>query len=180
MWTVLNTDSQEGSAERRPIGMTQVHRRALLAALIPVCLLALACVAALLHNWIGKPLHLVQDLHRIRRLDVDTPRDQILSLFPLRIADYIGFIATIIGLVLAAGGGIGGGGILVPIYILILRFPVKHAVSLSNVTVFGGGTYRKVLCPRIRLVFQNLTFIIQVLQIPCSIVESVIPSQTDL
>jgi uncharacterized membrane protein YfcA len=40
---------------------------------------------------------------------------------------------------LAAGGGIGGGGILVPIYILILGFSSKQAIPLSNVTVFGGA-----------------------------------------
>jgi len=39
----------------------------------------------------------------------------------------------------AAGGGIGGGGILVPIYILILNFSPKHAIPLSNITVFGGS-----------------------------------------
>jgi hypothetical protein len=60
-------------------------------------------------------------------------------LLPLQPSDYVGFIAAILGLMLAAGGGIGGGGLLVPIYILILGFPVKHAVSLSNVTVFGGA-----------------------------------------
>merc|ERR1711957_226062 len=45
----------------------------------------------------------------------------------------------IIGLMIAAGGGIGGGGILVPIYILVMRFSPKHAIPLSNITVFGGS-----------------------------------------
>jgi len=39
----------------------------------------------------------------------------------------------------AAGGGIGGGGILVPIYILVMGFSPKHAIPLSNITVFGGA-----------------------------------------
>lgn len=39
----------------------------------------------------------------------------------------------------AAAGGIGGGGILVPIYILVLRFSPKYAVPLSNITIFGGA-----------------------------------------
>jgi uncharacterized membrane protein YfcA len=42
-------------------------------------------------------------------------------------------------LIIAAGGGIGGGGILVPIYILVLGFSSKRAIPLSNVTVFGGA-----------------------------------------
>ena len=61
------------------------------------------------------------------------------TLFPLLPLDYIGFTCMIIGLILAAGGGIGGGGILVPIYILIFDFPIKHSISLASVTVLGGS-----------------------------------------
>ena len=60
-------------------------------------------------------------------------------LFPLRASDVIGFLCASLGLVLAAGGGIGGGGILVPVYILVLGFPSKLAIPLSNVTVLGGA-----------------------------------------
>eukprot|EP00574_Skeletonema_japonicum_P003867 CAMPEP_0201723484 /NCGR_PEP_ID=MMETSP0593-20130828/7533_1 /ASSEMBLY_ACC=CAM_ASM_000672 /TAXON_ID=267983 /ORGANISM="Skeletonema japonicum, Strain CCMP2506" /LENGTH=559 /DNA_ID=CAMNT_0048214605 /DNA_START=62 /DNA_END=1741 /DNA_ORIENTATION=- len=60
-------------------------------------------------------------------------------LFPLKAEDFIGFFLAALGLILAAGGGIGGGGILVPIYILVLGFMPKHAIPLSNVTVFGGA-----------------------------------------
>jgi uncharacterized membrane protein YfcA len=52
---------------------------------------------------------------------------------------------TVVGLVLCAGGGIGGGGLLVPIFILVMQYPVKHAVSLSNVTVFGGAVANTML-----------------------------------
>lgn len=47
-------------------------------------------------------------------------------LFPLSVADQMGFSLAIIGLMIAAGGGIGGGGILVPIYILVMGFTPKH------------------------------------------------------
>lgn len=60
-------------------------------------------------------------------------------LFPLKAEDFLGFFLAALGLILAAGGGIGGGGILVPIYILVLGFMPKHAIPLSNVTVFGGA-----------------------------------------
>jgi uncharacterized membrane protein YfcA len=60
-------------------------------------------------------------------------------LVPLDKTDYYGVFFTILGLMVAAGGGIGGGGILVPIYILIMGFSPKHAIPLSNVTVFGGA-----------------------------------------
>ena len=66
-------------------------------------------------------------------------------LFPLSNKDYIGFFCAIIGLMIAAGGGIGGGGILVPIYILIMGFSPKHAIPLSNITVFGGALANTIL-----------------------------------
>jgi len=59
--------------------------------------------------------------------------------FSMTMRDYIGLSAAVLGLVLAAGGGTGGGGILVPIYILVLDFPVKIAIPLSAVTVLGGA-----------------------------------------
>lgn len=40
-------------------------------------------------------------------------------LFPLSDSDKIGFILTILGLMVASGGGVGGGGIIVPIYVLV-------------------------------------------------------------
>jgi uncharacterized membrane protein YfcA len=60
-------------------------------------------------------------------------------LFPLSKSDYYGFALAVIGLMIAAGGGIGGGGILVPIYILVMGFSPKHAIPLSNITVLGGS-----------------------------------------
>jgi hypothetical protein len=66
-------------------------------------------------------------------------REEHPPLFPLKTSDYYGLFFAVVGLVLAAGGGIGGGGILVPIYILVMGFSPKHAVPLSNVTVFGGA-----------------------------------------
>lgn len=71
-------------------------------------------------------------------------------LFPLTNNDFIGFGCAVIGLMVAAGGGIGGGGILVPIYILVMGFTPKHAIPLSNVTVFGGAIANTLLNNRKR------------------------------
>jgi hypothetical protein len=60
-------------------------------------------------------------------------------LLPLEPTDVLGFTLAAFGLILASGGGIGGGGMLVPIYILVMGFLPKHAIPLSNVTVFGGA-----------------------------------------
>mmetsp|Transcript_3212 Transcript_3212/g.4700 ORF Transcript_3212/g.4700 Transcript_3212/m.4700 type:complete len:425 (+) Transcript_3212:1007-2281(+) len=51
---------------------------------------------------------------------------------------------------IAAGGGIGGGGILVPILILVMGFSPKHAIPLSNVTVLGGAIANTLLNSRKR------------------------------
>mmetsp|Transcript_9936 Transcript_9936/g.17645 ORF Transcript_9936/g.17645 Transcript_9936/m.17645 type:complete len:420 (-) Transcript_9936:18-1277(-) len=69
------------------------------------------------------------------------------SLFPLPLStsDCVGFSFAIFGLMIAAGGGIGGGGMLVPIYIIIMGFSPKYAIPLSNITVFGGALANTIL-----------------------------------
>merc|ERR1719283_311599 len=47
--------------------------------------------------------------------------------------------AILVGSMIAAGGGLGGGGVFVPIYILILQYPPKYAAALSQATIFGGS-----------------------------------------
>merc|ERR1712072_1430691 len=61
------------------------------------------------------------------------------QLTPLDTSDWVGFAVSILAILLAAGGGIGGGGMLVPIYILIMHFLPKEAVPLSNATILGGS-----------------------------------------
>jgi uncharacterized membrane protein YfcA len=60
-------------------------------------------------------------------------------LLPLDGSDKWGLAFASLSVMIAAGGGIGGGGMLVPIYILVMRFTPKYAIPLSNVTVFGGA-----------------------------------------
>eukprot|EP01084_Bolivina_argentea_P277094 472952_1 len=54
-------------------------------------------------------------------------------------ADVGAMFAILLGAMIAAGGGLGGGGIFVPIYILILGYPPKFAAALSQATIFGGS-----------------------------------------
>jgi len=72
-----------------------------------------------------------------------TPRHK--NLLPLDWSDYMGVLFASVGLMIAAGGGIGGGGILVPLYILILGFSPKYAIPLSNITIFGGAITNTIL-----------------------------------
>lgn len=67
------------------------------------------------------------------------PLFQHKPLLPINRWDIAGFVAAALGLVIAAGGGIGGGGILVPIYGILLKFSTKFAIPLSNITIFGGS-----------------------------------------
>jgi len=60
-------------------------------------------------------------------------------LYPLDGSDWATFSLSALALILAAGGGIGGGGMLVPIYILVGNFTPKEAVPLSNITILGGS-----------------------------------------
>lgn len=78
-------------------------------------------------------------LHALRDLQESYTFDEHAPLFPLTTSDYTGFACAVLGLMVAAGGGIGGGGILVPIYILVMGFSPKNAIPLSNITVFGGA-----------------------------------------
>jgi len=48
-------------------------------------------------------------------------------------------VAIFVGAMIAAGGGLGGGGVFVPIYILIQGLPPKFAAALSQATIFGGS-----------------------------------------
>lgn len=66
-------------------------------------------------------------------------------LFPLVPVEYLGFGLATLGLVIAAGGGLGGGGICLPIYILILGIPVKQAIPLTSITVLGGALANNLL-----------------------------------
>jgi uncharacterized membrane protein YfcA len=50
-----------------------------------------------------------------------------------------------VGLLVAASGGIGGGGILVPLYILVYQFKPKRAIALSNFTILGASIMNMVL-----------------------------------
>jgi hypothetical protein len=101
---------------------------------VPVTTVAAVTLSTTAESQLGEQTDLKNRLLTI--MDENQAKD---PLFPLEMKDYIGFACAIAGLLLAAGGGIGGGGILVPIYILILNFPVKRAIPLASVTVLGGA-----------------------------------------
>ncbi|KAL3673704.1 hypothetical protein V7S43_001401 [Phytophthora oleae] len=60
-------------------------------------------------------------------------------LFPLSSEEIAGSIGAFVASILAAGSGLGGGGLLVPLYIMLMSMSSHEAVPLSKATIFGGA-----------------------------------------
>lgn len=67
------------------------------------------------------------------------------DLLPFDQSDFWGTLLVTLGLLIAASGGIGGGGILVPLLILVYGFSPKHAIALSNFCIVGSSITNMVL-----------------------------------
>ncbi|CAJ1367695.1 unnamed protein product [Effrenium voratum] len=87
----------------------------------------LTCAAAVLH-----------DAWEVRLGDREM-FDYHKDLFPMDMSDLLCFAVAGASVMVASGGGVGGGGILVPLYMLFLNFRPRHAVALSNFTILGGA-----------------------------------------
>ena len=61
------------------------------------------------------------------------------KLLPMSQEDIIGFMLASLGATLGSLGGIGGGGLVVPCYVLVTRMNLKQAIPLGSVTVLGGS-----------------------------------------
>lgn len=67
------------------------------------------------------------------------------DLYPLDRSDIVGTTLVGIGLMIAASGGVGGGGILVPLLIIVFGFHPKYAIPLSNFTILGSSVTNMIL-----------------------------------
>ena len=94
--------------------------------------------------------HASDSIHRALTNAAQNANGTHKPLWPLETRDYLGFLCAIFGLIIAAGGGIGGGGVLVPIYIIVFHFHPKHAIPLSNITILGGAIANTLLNSRKR------------------------------
>ena len=65
-----------------------------------------------------------------------------IPLFPIDWRDIVGSIVAILFAAFANAGGIGGGGLFVPLLILVFGLQVHYAIPLSKVMVFGGALTR--------------------------------------
>ncbi|ETW01851.1 hypothetical protein H310_06421 [Aphanomyces invadans] len=60
-------------------------------------------------------------------------------LFPFKSLDVAGTLSAFACIVISSGGGLGGGGLLVPLYIIVLGFSSHDAIPLSKATIFGSA-----------------------------------------
>ena len=61
------------------------------------------------------------------------------ALMPVDNKDIVSFILVVFACILAASGGIGGGGLLVPLFILVSGFAANRASPMSSATITGGA-----------------------------------------
>lgn len=67
------------------------------------------------------------------------------TLFPLQDRYIIGYIVSAMALTLGASGGIGGGGIVVPVCLLVMGLGPKAAMGVGSVTILGGSLSSTIL-----------------------------------
>ena len=58
---------------------------------------------------------------------------------PLVTLDWITLLCVSLSVMAAASAGIGGGGLLVPVFLLVAQFPAPQATPLSSATISGGA-----------------------------------------
>jgi hypothetical protein len=67
------------------------------------------------------------------------------NLFPLEGRMVVGYLVSSMALTLGASGGIGGGGIIVPVYLLIMGLGARAAMGVGAVTILGGALSSTIL-----------------------------------
>jgi uncharacterized membrane protein YfcA len=76
-------------------------------------------------------------------------------LLPLTINDYIGNITLLLISAVANAGGIGGGGLVVPILMVVLNFYTHEAIPLSKLMIFAGALTSYFLGFKVKHPFRN-------------------------
>ena len=61
------------------------------------------------------------------------------SIFPIDNFEILGFFLIFLGSALSNAGGIGGGGLLLPILLLVFRFYTHEAIPISKLMIFAGA-----------------------------------------
>ncbi len=61
------------------------------------------------------------------------------KLFPTSITEVTGFILILLTSALSNAGGVGGGGLVIPILLLMFKFYTHEAIPISKLTIFTGA-----------------------------------------
>ena len=64
------------------------------------------------------------------------------TIFPIYFSEFIGVFVIAVFLALANVGGIGGGGLIIPITMAFFRFTTKEAIAISGFTILMGSVAR--------------------------------------
>lgn len=64
------------------------------------------------------------------------------GIFPIYYSEFIGIFAMTILIALANVGGVGGGGLIIPISMALFTFTTKEAIAISGFTIFTGSVAR--------------------------------------
>ena len=67
------------------------------------------------------------------------------SIFPVEALEFFGIIVLGVIMALCNAAGIGGGGIVIPICLILFRFDTTHSIALSNVNIFMASLTRFIL-----------------------------------
>jgi uncharacterized membrane protein YfcA len=60
----------------------------------------------------------------------------------MHFSEFIGLLVLPPLLAFANVGGVGGGGLIIPITMALYQFPTKEAIAISGFTIFGGAVMR--------------------------------------
>ena len=64
------------------------------------------------------------------------------GIFPIYYTEFIGIIVMTLLVALANVGGVGGGGLIIPISMALFTFTTKEAIAISGFTIFTGSVAR--------------------------------------
>ena len=67
------------------------------------------------------------------------------KVWPPTLLEAFGILSILVVTIASSASGIGGGGIIVPLSIIILQFEAKQAIALSNGLIFANGTTKSII-----------------------------------
>lgn len=108
------------------------------------CVVVLLCTVASAYKYTendcnsASQCHETHGPHYVCTLSGSKQRCTFKPLFPMKTLDIASSVLAAVCTLPASGGGIGGGGLLVPLYINVYSLDTSYAIPLSIATIFGG------------------------------------------